>query len=428
MGDRFVATAERMVHGGHCTVKDPVGATVLVAGAIPGEDIEVEVTSRRAKSWFGKTTAVLTPSPHRIDPPCPYVPRCGGCQLQHIEVSHQLTLKRDIVMDQFHRAHVDVSSVEPHLIASVSPFDYRWRGEFHVIRDAKSGMPPLLGFKPARSWTPFPIDDCLIHHPTIRKSLGPLRKLAAALPEASTLHVTVGGDGDELLISGRPKGSVSMTPLTQMGDVVPAGMRWVSTTTDMEWRGHHYRVSPESFIQVNRATMERLYGVAIEAMGDISGMRIADAYGGMGVLAIELALKARTVVCIETSRSACQMGIVNAQANGVVDKVIFDPHPVEEALPRLSAQEPFDLVMLDPPRAGCDSTVCAWLALQGPQRLIYMSCDPATLARDLSVMTRMGPYRITSVDIVDMFPQTYHVETVVAMERQGDSGRRDAHE
>ena len=161
--------------------------------------------------------------------------------------------------------------------------------------------------------------------------------------------------------------------------------------------------------------MDALYASVVRGLGDYSGKRIIDAYAGVGVLAVELAARAQTVVCVESSRATERMGVLNARLNDAADKVTYVLEPVEEALPRLGVDPEHDLLILDPPRAGCDSRVTAWLALAGPDRVVYVSCDPATLARDLHVLVASGPYRIARLEIVDMFPQTYHVECVTTL-------------
>ena len=161
----------RMVHGGLCLAHDEQGATLLVEGGIPGEDVEIAVRYKKGATSFAEVVRVLEPSPHRVTPPCPYVPRCGGCQLQHVAYSHQMELKRGIVVDALYRQHIEHPAPRVHAVED--PWRYRIRGEFHVI----AGTPPALGFNRARSWRPIAVDDCLIHHPRITTALPALRGL-----------------------------------------------------------------------------------------------------------------------------------------------------------------------------------------------------------------------------------------------------------
>lgn len=404
-----------MVHGGLCLAHDDDGATMLVEGGIPGEEVEVSVRYKKGATTFAEVVRVLEASPHRVVPPCPYVPACGGCQLQHVTYAHQVDLKRDIVLDALHRQHI--AHPEPRVRGAADPWRYRLRGEFHVI-PGTAGKPPALGFNRARSWRPIAVDDCLIHHPRITTALPALRSLIASdgNPELGTVHLTVGENGQELLV--RPKPPRGLAPgAMDAGLELPDGGRVSTTSTTLRWRGLTFRVTADAFIQVNWTQMEVLYSCVIDALGGHAGRRIVDAYAGIGVLACHLAVDAREVVCIESNRGAAQLGVLNARVNDVDERLHYVLSPVEDALPAAAAGDMADVVILDPPRAGCSSRVTGWLAMAGPERVVYVSCDPATLARDLHVLVASGPYRVEALDIVDMFPQTYHVESVVTLVR-----------
>jgi 23S rRNA (uracil1939-C5)-methyltransferase len=404
-----------MVHGGLCLAHDDQGATVLVEGGIPGEEVEVSTRYKKGSTTFAEVVRVVEPSPHRVTPPCVYVPACGGCQLQHVAYPHQVELKRDIVLDALHRQRI--AHPAPRVHGATEPWRYRLRGEFHVIA-GNAETAPALGFNRARSWRPIAIDDCLIHHPRITTALPALRALIASSgkPELSTLHLTAGEDGQELLV--RPKPPRGLAPgALDAGLELPEGGRVSTTSTTLRWRGLTFRVTADAFIQVNWAQMDVLYQCVVDALGGHAGLRVVDAYAGIGVLACHLAVDASEVVCIESNRGAAQLGVLNARVNDVADRVHYVLSPVEDALPRVAAADMADRVIVDPPRAGCAGRVTGWLALAGPGRVVYVSCDPATLARDLHVLVASGPYRVDAIDIVDMFPQTYHVESVVSLVR-----------
>ena len=391
---------------------------MLVEGGIPGEEVEIAVRYKKGSMTFAEVVHVIEPSPHRVTPPCPYVPKCGGCQLQHVAYTHQVDLKRDIVLDALHRQHIEHTA--PRMHAVDDPWRYRIRGEFHVI-PGDASTPPALGFNRARSWRPIAVDDCLIHHPRITTSLPALRTLlnSSATNALGTLHLTVGEEGQELLIHAKPTKGLASGSLDGGLDL-PDGGRVSTTSTTLRWRGMTFRVTPDAFIQVNWAQMDVLYQCAIDGLGEYTGRRVVDAYAGIGVLACHLAADAREVVCIESNRGAAQLGVLNARVNDVADRMHFVLSPVEDALPQVGAAEMADIVILDPPRAGCSGRVTGWLALAGPERVVYVSCDPATLARDLHTLVASGPYRVDALDIVDMFPQTYHVESVVTLTRVGE--------
>lgn len=407
-----------MVHGGLC-LAHAEGATLLVDGGIPDELVEVGLTFRKGRTWFCRVERVLEASPDRVQPPCRYVPECGGCQLQHVAAPRQLALKGEVVLDAMRRAGVVVPGIRLHGMAD--PWRYRWRGEFHVIPGEEGVADAELGFNRARSWRKVAVDDCLIHHPRIAGSLPRLRELVrrGGSAQLSVLHVTVGEAGDELLLHAKPASALDRGVVDTMAASLPEPERWSTDLTTLHWRGRAFRVAADSFIQVSWGQLDTLYGCVIAALGDLRGLRVVDAYAGIGVLSAVLAEQAGEVVCVENNRSAARMGQLNARINEVSDRVRYVVSAVETALPHLAVAEAVDRLVLDPPRAGCDGAVTAWLALAGPPRVVYVSCDPATLARDLHLLVASGPYAVESFDLVDMFPQTHHVESVVALSRGG---------
>ena len=412
-----------MVTGGGCLTRTEAGDHVLVDGAIPGELVDAELTHRRGGAWWARTAGVLEASPHRVTPPCPYVPDCGGCDLQHVAYPHQLELKRGIVEDALRRQGVPLpGAIAVH--GMEHPWRYRRRGEFHVVPGGAGMADAGLGFNRARSWTPIAVDDCLIHDSAITESLDLLRTAVrrGADDRLRTLHLTVGDDGAELLVHPRPASALDAVVLDEVAADAPR--RWMTDSTTVRWRGRDFRVRPDSFLQVNQAQMEVLYSRVLDDLGSISDRRIVDAYAGIGMLACVLAERAAEVVCIEENLDAARTGVLNARLCGVEDRLRYVARPVESALAEVAAAAPVDAVVLDPPRAGCAGGVTGWLALAGPGRVVCVSCDPATLARDLHVLVATGPYALERVDLVDMFPHTHHVETVVLLRREDGSSRR----
>jgi 23S rRNA (uracil1939-C5)-methyltransferase len=414
-----------MVHGGACiahveggVIEGERGETVLVEGAIPDERVEVRVHGRQGGVWRARVTEVLEPSPDRVTPPCPYVPACGGCDLQHVAYPRQLALKREVVLDAMRRQHVTVPDEVP-VHGMDDPWRYRRRGEFHVVRGPEGTAAADLGFNRARSWRPIAVDDCLIHHPTIGAALPALRSLVrrGGTDELSALHLTVGGGGSDLLVRARPLDGVDPAVLDEIAMEAGDGVTWHTAAVGVEWRGHQFRVEPETFVQVNHAQMAVLYDRVLDALGDLTGRRVVDAYAGIGILSTAIAAAGAEVVCIEEVRSSARLGLLNARLNGVEDRLRYVAQPVEQALAGLGAEAAVDATVLDPPRAGCAGSVTGWLALAGPPRIVYVSCDPATLARDLRLLCELGPYRVERLELVDMFPQTHHVESLAVLGR-----------
>jgi 23S rRNA (uracil1939-C5)-methyltransferase len=414
--DTVTLRCGRMVHGGVCLGRLDGGGSVMVEHALPGELVRARLRFRARGTWFAETVDVLEPSADRVDPPCPYVPACGGCQLQHVAYERQLELKREVVVDALRRRRVDIpADIGVH--GARQPWRYRIRGEFHVVPGREGLRDAGLGFNRSRSWTSIAVDDCLIHHRRITDSLDALRQMVR-LGGAATLrvlHLTTGEEGRELLVGSKPRGALDAATVDDVA--LKRDLRVSREWTTLRWRGRTYRVRPETFVQVHWEQMDVLYEHVLQALGDCTGQRIVDAHAGVGVLACVVAAGAAEVVCVESNRATARIGVLNASINGVDGVVRYVPGLAEEAVPALAALVPIDAVLLDPPRAGCDNRLTAWLALAGPRRLVYVSCNPATLARDLAILSSSGPYVVTSLDVVDMFPQTYHVESVVALAR-----------
>ena len=414
-----------MVHGGSClahvdggVVEGERGETVLVDGAIPGELVEVLVHGRRAGVWRARVVEVLEPSPDRVVPPCPYVPDCGGCDLQHVAYPRQLALKREVVLDAMRRQDVRTPDAVP-VFGMDDPWRYRRRGEFHVVPGRAGIADAGLGFNRARSWRPIAVDDCLIHHRTIAASLPALRTLVrrGGTPELSVLQLTVGRGGRDLLVRARPTSALDPAVLDELALETGDAVAWHTGAVSVEWGGREFRVEPDTFVQVNETQMEVLYARVLDALGDVDGRRLVDGYAGIGTLGIALAAGGAEVLCVEESRHAARLGLLNARLNGVEERVRYIARPVEQALAVLAAAGGIDAAILDPPRAGCASSVTGWLALAGPASLVYVSCDPATLARDLRMLSVLGPYSVERLEVVDMFPQTHHVECVATLAR-----------
>lgn len=405
-----------MVHGGSCLARLDDGEIVFVDGAIPGETVEAEMGGRRGGVWWARTVSVVEASPDRVVPPCPYVPECGGCDLQHVAYRAQLQLKVAIVTDCLRRQGVPIPGAVP-VHGMADPWRYRWRGEFHVVPGSHGLADAGLGFNRARSWTAIAVDDCLIHHRAITDSLPELREVVrrGGRPGLSVLHLTVGDDGRELLIRPRPPRALDPDVLAAAAMRRAQPPRWVTEATSLSLDGRQLRVDPDSFIQVNQSQCRVLYDRVRSLLGPVRGRRIVDAYAGIGALAILLASAGADVVCIESNRAAARLGLLNARIAEASDRVRYLAQTVEEALPTVDS---VDAVVLDPPRAGCSGAVTGWLALSGPSRIVYVSCDPATLARDLHVLCVSGPYELEQLEVVDMFPQTHHVECVAALHRQ----------
>lgn len=380
---------------------------VFTFGLLPGERARVRVSQVRRRHAFAEVEELLQESPDRVSPPCPYFGRCGGCQLQHLAYPQQLQAKRMVLTRALERAGVAMPP-EVELVSSPDQWRYRWRGEFHRAQGE-----PGLGFVQRSSTAVLGVVDCLIHHSTITQALGALaRPLPELGPAVTNLQLTA-GEGGELLVGPRPR-SAAAALLAAADPHLLADVALTDEATSWIYRGRSFRIFPDSFVQVNRSTLEPLYEGVIAWLGpEVRGGHVIDAYGGLGMLSLRLADIAARVTVLESNPVAARLCQLHAQMHQL-SRVEVVCGPVETELPRC---DPAEAVVLDPPRAGLSPPVRGWLSLAGPRTLVYLSCEVSGLARDLGTLCRLGPYRLDQLRLVDMFPQTYHFESVALLRR-----------
>jgi 23S rRNA (uracil1939-C5)-methyltransferase len=383
---------------------------VFLFGALPGEEVTATVTKVHARHAFADTVEVHRSAPDRVEPPCPYFGTCGGCQLQHAAYPLQLRAKRDVLQEALARRGIELPELTD-VVGSAEPWRYRWRGELH-LRDGQ----PRLGFTRRDSRQVLGIDDCQIHHTAINELLAPLgRALAAGAQGVQTLHLTVGSQGNEVLLQTRP-GEVGGPRLAIAVDQERGGARPRLSTESVEltYRGRQFRVFPDSFIQVNQGSLESLYETVFDWLEpELSGAYVVDAYGGAGILSLRLVDGGATVTVIESSPISARLCQLHGEMYAP-SQLTVRCGPVDQELPTLGSPA---IVVLDPPRSGLDPAVAGWLSLAGPPTVVYLSCEVSALARDLEALCRVGPYRLERVRLVDMFPQTYHFEVVTLLRR-----------
>ena len=364
------------------------GQEVRVFGGIPGEEVEAEVIRRRRDYVAARVIRVIESSPHRIEPPCSYFGSCTGCQWQHVDYDHQLRIKRDMVAQALDRAGgFDASLVHPTL---PSPEEYGYRNHARFTVGRRYGE---LGFVNRESRRFVVVDRCLLMHPWINDALALLQRRCA---ETSQLSLRYGVNTGDFLV--QPALKTEEVPLA-------SGQTHYRERLD----GREFRIASSSFFQVNTEQAERILGLVKDGLRLSGRELVVDAYAGVGVFAIMLAPHAGQVVAIEDSASAVR----DAEANsGGIDNLRFLQGKTEEALARM--EERPDGLILDPPRAGCHPAALEAVIRLAPERVVYVSCDPETLARDMAVLCG-GPYRLEGVQPVDMFPQTHHIECVATL-------------
>ncbi len=398
------------------------GRAVFVHRTAPGDVASVAVTRDGPRWARARLLRVLEPTSQRREPPCPLYDRCGGCSLQHVPYPTQLDVKRDRVVQALGRIggiDVEVGSVVP----SPGELEYRTRATFHLRRgDAGSvvagfhavGMPHRIVDVDAR---------CRIVSPRLAGAWRDLRASwgpgARFLPAGRQLDLTLqeveggvvllvrggAGRGDAPAILGRVPDLVAIWAAGRDRPDDPALLAGASTAGH-EWNEDHLALRPTAFLQANRFAATMLWDALSAVLDDVDGLRIVDAYSGAGAFARAWARSGASVTAIELNPEAAGTAAAGAPA-GL--RVVAGS--VEEHLP---AHLPADVVVLNPPRAGVTRAVVDALIGSPPPRLVYVSCDPATLARDLDRLS--GGFDVVRLLALDLFPQTAHVESVATLE------------
>jgi 23S rRNA (uracil1939-C5)-methyltransferase len=398
------------------------GRAIFVHRSAPGELVEVKVFYERPRWARGRLLRVLQPSPDRRVAPCPHYAECGGCTLEHLQYDAQLRVKGRIVADALARIG-GIATETPEVVPSPRQHRYRNRVSFALRRGGSGEV--HAGFHSLQNPDRIvPIDGrCLLPEEPIaavwdrlRASWGPDARL---LPAGETLRLTLRATAAgrvSLLIEG---GYSSGRPVELLAAVPALDSIWHqrenSTTVHVAgapgipetWGAESFTMGGTAFLQVNRSAAAHLEEHVVDRAGDVSGMHVVDAYCGIGIHARRLARAGARVTGIELDVEA--LGIASAAD---VPGATFHLARVEDAL---SAVLPADLLILNPPRAGISVDVGDAILATPPPRIIYVSCDPATLARDLKRLANQ--YATASVRCFDLFPQTAHVESVVELIR-----------
>jgi 23S rRNA (uracil1939-C5)-methyltransferase len=390
------------------------GKVWLVYYALPGEVVEAEPRGRQGGVSVAAATRVIEGSPYRVPAPCPYFGACGGCQLQHAEYGHQLELKRQIVDEAWARAGLRLPP-DTVVHGMEDPWRYRIRGEFEAVARADGWG---FGFHRMRSHAVLPIASCLIHDERIERALPAFARAAndLGLTGLQNLLLTVEPNGPGLLWRLRFHGREPRWPREEyarrVGQLLPEVVLLDDAMT-LEFWGLTFRVRSDTFVQTNYRQMLVLYRTALEMLAATAQDRVLDLYAGIGTISVAVARSAAGVTAIEENPHAIQLGRLNARINSA--RVEYMGGKVESVLREIRLGR-HTAAILDPPRAGCEPAAVAELIRLGLDRLVYVSCEPSTHARDLAALVR-GGYRVRRAAIVDMFPQTYHIESVALLER-----------
>jgi len=430
---------ESLAYGGDSIAHLEDGRTAFVHGGVPGDTVEAEITEDRGRFVRADTVQVLTPSPDRVEPPCPYFGVCGGCSWQHVSYPSQLEAKRRMVVDALsrigHIAHAD-SLVE---MTVASPAQYGYRNKVELVVDSSTGR-PRLGFHRAGSEQFVQVEECLLlpeKHRRAPKALGgALRYIAGEQDLGLTrvaLRVGTNTRDVEVALWGAPGPFPRRPVATTLGQALrttslvrvlvkgPAKERRIAGVEVLSgkgaWRerllGTTMTVSAPSFFQVNTRAAESLVTLAMDALSPDGSDRVLDLFAGAGTFTLPLAEKAGEVIAVESASSAVRDLRRNLEDEGLWADVIGG-----DAARELLTIGHIDLALVDPPRAGLHGQSVDALAATGAARIAYVSCDPATLARDAAALVDRG-YALVKATPVDLFPQTFHVETIALFERKG---------
>ncbi len=418
------------------------GFAVFVPGALVGERVQIRIIKVTASYAVGKLLEVADPSPHRMEPLCPVYARCGGCVFGHMAYEEELRIKERQVADALTRlGGVKDVPLRPILGMDV-PKRYRNKGAFPYGL-AEQG--PAFGFYAPRSHRLVPVTDCLIEQDGVcdavnaiktwadrfhiqpydeRTGKGTLRHAVARVTTSGKLMAVVVTKGDlphkkELTEALSFADSVYWNRNDKSTNVI-FGDSFTLLCGEPTLRetlcGLVFEVSPRSFLQVNPVQTQKLYEAALEMLAPKAGETVADLYCGIGTISLLLAQRAGKVLGIEVVPKEVENARQNAARNGIKN-ASFLCAPVEEALPKLvRGGKKVDCLTVDPPRKGCDGQVIDAILSSGARRMVYISCNPATLARDIKLLIA-GGFTVQAVRPVDMFPRCGHIETVVLLSR-----------
>jgi 23S rRNA (uracil1939-C5)-methyltransferase len=416
------------------------GKKVFVDGALPGEIVEYASFRRKPNFEIAHLVGVRSSSPFRVKPRCDYFGICGGCAMQHLEQSAQIAAKQRVLEDSL----AQLGRVRAGQILSPihgGPWGYRHRARLSVRNvPTKGGV--LVGFHECRSSYIADMRSCAVLPPHVSDLLLPLRELVAALSVAERLpkiDVAVGEyctalllrilepltGKDEDLLRGfadrhgvvfylQPKGPDSVyrfypVPGPRLSYLLPE-------------LGLEFEFRPTDFTQVNHAVNRVLVRRALRLLDPQPGERIADLFCGSGNFSLPLACSGASVVGLEGSQALVERGRENAVANALAGRVEFAAANLFARAPEsLAALGHFDRMLIDPPREGAIEVVKA-LSGKEPRRIVYVSCNPATLARDAAVLVQVKGYSLTAAGVVNMFPHTCHVESIAVFDKECPRG------
>ena len=407
---------------------------VFVPGAMLGETVIAEVLEYKKKMVTAQLIEVITPSLQRIAPSCGQSERCGGCELQHCDYAYQLQAKRQIVQDAMTRLGRADITVEP-VLGMEKPWQYRNKGIFHADY---AGGTVKLGFYEQGSHAFVPAASCMLFTEAVNGLVKHLEVLIQNSGKANYIDKVMIREsrlnGDLMVVFVTEDTAWRLPDLAKQVAEYPQvvsvyhnhnnnpklmlgrkfNLLYGQETIEDTIGQFHFQISPQSFFQVNNAQAEVLYAKALEFAGLTGKEQVADVYCGIGTISLYLAQNAASVVGIESVAQAIQDAKENAKNNDVTN-CTFVAAKAEEWLPKwVKKGNKLDVAVIDPPRKGCETPALDALITSEAETIVYVSCNPSTLARDVKYLCENG-YQLEKVQPVDLFPQTFHCECVAKL-------------
>lgn len=446
VGGEYLLNIEKIVYGGEGLARPEDGPVVFIKNVLPGETVKARITERKDNLARAELIEVVNEADCRIQPDCPVFFECGGCQLQHADYQTQLEFKKKIIEESFDR----IGKLEKWPDFEVQGMDFPWyyrnKGQFPVgERDDEL----ITGFYKAGSHEIIEFPECKIQHQPINRLLDKVldffnkhnvRAYDEEADQGILRHFVIrsGYCTGQLQLTVVVRNSLPVEVLDELKDFIGEEQALVSIYQNIntektnrilgevseliagkdyivDYIGKNkYSIYPESFFQVNTVQTEKLYSLIKGYVDRINPDKIYDAFCGSGAIAIYLADKFENITGIDISLESIQAARINAELNEANDLVDFQLGSVEDLLPDDLADD--ELIIFDPPRKGLPDETVELIKNNGVENLLYVSCNPTTLARDLKALSE--DYRIKDLTAVDMFPQTYHVETIGLLERK----------
>jgi 23S rRNA (uracil1939-C5)-methyltransferase len=407
--ERLTVRLEKLAYGGDALGRLADGRAVFVPFSLPGETVCIHITEEKTGHVRAELVEVLEPSTGRIEPKCRHFGVCGGCHYQHLPYQTQLAFKTEILRDQLTRIGKVMDPPVMQIIPSLTGWNYRNHVQFHLDSHGK------LGTIDTHRRSILPIRECCLPEPPL-DLLWPMLEFESGL-ELERVSLRLGIDDQIMLVLESSSNSLpgleleadlSVVHLTGQDAVVMAGEDHLT----MRVNDRMFRLSAASFFQVNTAMAERMVTHLLENLQVSPTVTLLEVYCGVGLFSAFFAPRVGRLIGIESSPSACEDFVFNLDE---FDNVELYEGFAEEVLPALDVRS--DVVIVDPPRAGLAKSLLDALLTLGPRTLAYVSCDPSTLARDAARFIA-GGYRLIQVTPFDVFPQTYHIESISIFQKE----------